>query len=823
MTAAALATAIAMIGLSGHALAVPALYSLHVGFQAMSLTTGLGLTIVGLAQIAFFTGRRPIAAGLARVALTLAAIILTSHAVSNGDVVNPTLAAAIGLDPAIVGRTSVSTAIAIVCLSFALLPRADRVGWLGDALATTAFLIALLALAGYAYSSSDLYALPIFRTMALNTAIVTLLLSIASILGKQGKGWALTIGAPGEAGATTRRQLLLLIVPPILGWFLVRAANADLLQLGSAMALLVVLTIAPFLWLILRDGQRLIALDQERARSDAMEAAHLDTLEARLAAQAVELDDKNRALIQSAERAQAASEGRYRQLFDSIDAGFCVIEMRFAADGKAEDYRFVEVNRSFVSATGLQDAQGRWMRELAPEHEQHWFDTYGEIARTRTPLRFESPARALEDRWYDVHAFPVDDPALNRVGVLFNDVTVRRRAEIALRELNATLEQRVEAEVAERELAQAALRQSQKMEAMGQLTGGVAHDFNNLLTPIVGSLDMLSRREGATDREKRLIDGALQSAERARVLVQRLLAFARRQPLQPGPVDVAALIEGMADLVISTSGPQIRVQVDTGDALPPAIADANQLEMAILNLCVNARDAMPDGGTLTIAAAAEALDPGAAVGLPAGRYVRLTVADTGTGMDEETAKRAVEPFYSTKGVGKGTGLGLSMVHGLAAQLGGTLDIRSQKGLGTRIDLWLPASEATAAVEAAGGPDAAIERVRGSALVVDHEAVVRMTTSDMLQDLGYATTEVATAREAVELLDRGAAFDLVVTDHMMPGMTGGDLAVAIRTTRPGLPVLLVTGYAEAEGIAADIPRLTKPFRQEELARALAEIV
>jgi CheY-like chemotaxis protein len=160
---------------------------------------------------------------------------------------------------------------------------------------------------------------------------------------------------------------------------------------------------------------------------------------------------------------------------------------------------------------------------------------------------------------------------------------------------------------------------------------------------------------------------------------------------------------------------------------------------------------------------------------------------------------------------------------MAAQLGGTLDIRSQKGLGTRIDLWLPASEAAAAVGAVGGPDAAIERVLGSALVVDDEAVVRMTTSDMLQDLGYATTEVATAREAVELLDRGAAFDLVVTDHMMPGMTGGDLAVAIRTTRPGLPVLLVTGYAEAEGIAADIPRLAKPFRQKELARALAEIV
>ncbi len=375
---------------------------------------------------------------------------------------------------------------------------------------------------------------------------------------------------------------------------------------------------------------------------------------------------------------------------------------------------------------------------------------------------------------------------------------------------------------AELEAAQDALRQSQKMEAMGQLTGGVAHDFNNLLTPIVGSLDMLQRRGVGGAREQRLIAGAMHSAERAKTLVQRLLAFARRQPLQATAVDIARLITGMGDLVASTTGPQIRVVVEVPDALPPAKADPNQLEMALLNLSVNARDAMPEGGTLRISASEETVTAGRRSTLRPGSYIRLSVADTGTGMDEATLARAVEPFFSTKGIGKGTGLGLSMVHGLASQLSGALTIRSRPGLGTHVELWLPRSATAPDLPDAATEPPAAPLTRRTALLVDDEELVRLSTADMLGDLGYTVIEAASGEEAMRLVGRGEPFDLLVTDHLMPGLTGTDLARAVRTARPGVPVLLVSGYAETEGVEADLPRLTKPFRKAELAASLAQL-
>ena len=257
--------------------------------------------------------------------------------------------------------------------------------------------------------------------------------------------------------------------------------------------------------------------------------------------------------------------------------------------------------------------------------------------------------------------------------------------------------------------AEAALRQAQKLDAMGQLTGGVAHDFNNLLTPILGTLDMLQRRNVGGEREQRLVSAALQSGERARTLVQRLLAFARRQPLQPGAVDVRSLIEGIAELVVSTTGPNIKVVLELAVDLPPARADANQLEMAILNLSVNAKDAMEQGGgTLRISADAQVIAAAPDAKLPPGRYVRVSVTDTGVGMSKDVAAKAVEPFFSTKGIGKGTGLGLSMVHGLASQLGGALLIDSEPGHGTTIELWLPQSDQplVAAIVETGKPFAA---------------------------------------------------------------------------------------------------------------------
>ncbi|HEX8445923.1 MAG TPA: PAS domain S-box protein [Sphingomonas sp.] len=381
---------------------------------------------------------------------------------------------------------------------------------------------------------------------------------------------------------------------------------------------------------------------------------------------------------------------------------------------------------------------------------------------------------------------------------------------------------REKARQADLELAQEALRQSQKLEAMGQLTGGVAHDFNNLLTPIIGSLDMLQRQGIGTERQQRMIGGAMQSAERAQMLVQRLLAFARRQPLSPSAVDVGALIDGMADLIASTSGPQVRVQVDVAPGLPAATADANQVEMAVLNLAVNARDAMPGGGTLTIAAGAETVSTGHRANLPPGHYVRLAVSDTGVGMDEATMARAIEPFFSTKGIGKGTGLGLSMVHGLAAQLGGALAITSRRGLGTRIELWLPVS-AEASLPAVARPAGLAGRsAAGTALVIDDEELVRLSTADMLVDLGYTVLEAASAEDGLRRIMDGAAIDLVVTDHLMPGMTGVTLARTLRTSWPDLPVLIVSGYADVDSLDPDLPRLAKPFRQAELAAVVATL-
>ena len=372
--------------------------------------------------------------------------------------------------------------------------------------------------------------------------------------------------------------------------------------------------------------------------------------------------------------------------------------------------------------------------------------------------------------------------------------------------------------------AEQRLRESQKLESMGQLTGGVAHDFNNLLTPIMSTLDRLQGKGLGDGIDRRQIDGALQSAERARILVQRLLAFARRQPLQAKAVDVGELVRGMADLVSSTAGPQIRVGVEIEPDLHSALADANQIEMALLNLAINARDAMPAGGTLRISAVNDLIGAGHGSGAAPGAYVRLSVADTGTGMDEATLKRAVEPFFSTKGVGQGTGLGLSMVHGLAAQLGGALSIHSRPGLGTNVEIRLPVASSPAEAKPAGGDTPqALQRSAGQVLLVDDEDLVRGAAAFMLGDLGFEVTEASSAEDALRLLEGGLTPDLLVTDHLMPGLSGTDLVRSLRTSRPRLPTLLVSGYADLEGVAPDLPRLTKPFRSADLARMVATVM
>ncbi|CDZ34638.1 response regulator [Neorhizobium galegae] len=422
---------------------------------------------------------------------------------------------------------------------------------------------------------------------------------------------------------------------------------------------------------------------------------------------------------------------------------------------------------------------------------------------------------------------------LERLNADLEDRVRERTAELEassnqLRQLNEELEERIDQRTREREEALAQLFEAQKLDTIGQLTGGVAHDFNNLLMAVLGSLNLLKKRLPIDEKSERLIANAIQAAERGAALTQRLLAFARRQELKPHAVDFAELFENIQDLLSKALGPGVDITKDIPPRLPQLLVDSNQLELALLNLFVNARDAMIGGGTIMVSA--EEKDVSRHGSLAAGRYVRISVSDTGEGMDEATVTRAAEPFFTTKGPGKGTGLGLSMVHGLAAQSGGILDLSSVKGEGTTVSLWLPVAEnvAAAASPEATSQDAAPNLPQAlTVLVVDDDSLVSMGTSAMLEDLGHVATEASSAAAALEILGSGGKFDLVITDHAMPGMTGAELARRIIASYPGLPVILASGYVELHedhGLS-DLLRMTKPFTQEQLQiavhRAVAE--
>jgi PAS domain S-box-containing protein len=375
----------------------------------------------------------------------------------------------------------------------------------------------------------------------------------------------------------------------------------------------------------------------------------------------------------------------------------------------------------------------------------------------------------------------------------------------------------------ELEKAREALYQSQKMDAVGQLTGGVAHDFNNLLMAILGSLELATKRLPPDPQLARLVDNAVQAARRGTTLTQRMLTFARRQALDTKPVSLPSLVNAMVDMLERSLGPAVTIRTRFDASLAPVRADQNQLEMALLNLAVNARDSMPAGGTIEIAAQNETVGPGHRTGLPPGLYAKLSVRDEGEGMDEQTLARAIEPFFTTKGVGKGTGLGLPMVHGMAEQLGGRFMLKSRKGEGTVAEIWLPQAQGEAPREAgplAAGGAGAQTRDRLTVLAVDDDALVLFNTVAMLEDLGHTALEARSGREALEIL-RSRPVDLVVTDQAMPQMTGLQLMDTIRRQWPDLPVILATGYAELPGEAdRGLNKLSKPFAQAELAAAIA---
>lgn len=654
----------------------------------------------------------------------------------------------------------------------------------------------------------------------------------------------------------------------------------------------------------------------------------------------VDIHDRKRA-----EAALRESEERYRTLFEAIDAGFCIVELKFDGGGKPIDYRLVEVNPAFERQTGVGGGAGHWVSEVAPGLEQHWFDTYGRVALTGEPARFENFAEPF-GRYYDVYAFRTGDPRDHRVAILFNDITQRRAAEMALQEINSHLEQQVEERTAERDRmweispdlmavlsldgyyrrinpawlrtldyrpedvvgrfatdfthpddlnetaaalasaqdgmlpsyeyrfrhkdgtyrwiqwvaapgageifaigrhvtaekeqaealarAEEALRQSQKMEAVGQLTGGLAHDFNNLLAGISGSLELMQTRiaQGRSAEIGRYLEGAQDAAKRAAALTHRLLAFSRRQTLDPKPTDIARLVAAMEELVVRTVGPSMELATDFPEDLWPTLVDQNQLESAVLNLCINARDAMPDGGRILVKASNLHLDAAAAsqYDLAAGDYVALSVSDRGVGMPPEVKNRVFEPFFTTKPIGVGTGLGLSMVFGFAKQSGGQVRVHSHVGEGTSVTILLPrhgTGEAEQSIRDAvtQQPDPGT----GTVLVIDDEELVRSLMAETLHDRGYRVLEAADGPSGMRILRGKGAIDLLITDVGLPnGMNGRQIADAGLKLRPDLKVLFVTGYADAAvlqhgHLEPAMQVLTKPFSMEVMAQRVNDML
>ncbi|WP_053225579.1 PAS domain-containing protein [Methylobacterium indicum] len=641
-------------------------------------------------------------------------------------------------------------------------------------------------------------------------------------------------------------------------------------------------------------------------------------------------------------RSQAAlrdSEDRYRTLLDSLDVGFCILEMKFDEADRAIDYRIAEANPAFARQTGA-DVAGLWVSEFAPDLERHWFDTYGRVALTGEPIHFENQADVF-GRWFDVRALRIGEPAQAKVAVFFSDISDRKRMEEALRVLNASLEAQVAERTAERDQiwqastdlfcvatldgrlaslnpawttllgwgegellgrpfldfvhpddvaattaaaaglargepqpnfenryrhrdgsyrwlswnavprngriyatvrdvtavrAQAAalaeveeaLRQSQKMEAVGQLTGGVAHDFNNLLTIIRSSVDFLRRPELPEARKRRYLDAVSDTVDRAAKLTGQLLAFARRQALSPAVFDVGEKVRGVADMIDTVTGARVRVVVAVPDHPCFVRADLSQFETALINMAVNARDAMDGEGTLTLTlTCGTAMPPIRGHAGSQNAFAAISLADTGPGVPPDLIGRIFEPFFTTKEVGRGTGLGLSQVFGFAKQSGGDVDVTSSPGRGATFTLYLP--EAPAALEADDRSAAAASvspiGAGESVLVVEDNIEVGRFCTQILQDLGYRTTWATNAEEALERLGPdGAGFDVVFSDVVMPGMGGLALAHELRRRMPTLPVVLASGYSHvlAQDDAHGFELLHKPYSAEQLGHILRRV-
>jgi len=540
--------------------------------------------------------------------------------------------------------------------------------------------------------------------------------------------------------------------------------------------------------------------------------------------------------LAASQAALAASENELRLITDALPVliGFIDRDCVYRFANKAyEDWFFRPAS----------DVIGRHVREIAGEDgfaaRKPWIDR----ALAGEEVRFDLawPHRDGAPREAEIRYIPrtAADGTVDGFHVFVADITERKAAMEVLRATAETQEKMVaertaelHAEMASRARAEAALRQSQKMEAVGQLTGGIAHDFNNMLTGVIGGLDIVRRRiaAGRLDDIERFMDAASSSAQRAASLTQRLLAFARRQSLDPRPIDVNDLAQSLDDLIRRTIGEQVSLRLALDNDCPSALADANQLENAILNLAINARDAMPNGGLLTIETSAVDLDDAYVADKPdlaPGRYVVIAVSDTGVGMTPEILEKVYEPFFTTKPIGQGTGLGLSMVYGFARQSGGQVRIHSTAGEGTSVKIYLPAASAepvAAQVVSHAVPDGNGQTV----LLVEDDESVRLLVREVLAELGYRTVEVPEAGAAIRILASGRPVDLMISDVGLPGMNGRQLAEIAREHRPDLPILFITGYAENAAIRAgflgtNMSMVTKPFTLETLAQKIDEML
>jgi signal transduction histidine kinase/ActR/RegA family two-component response regulator len=534
----------------------------------------------------------------------------------------------------------------------------------------------------------------------------------------------------------------------------------------------------------------------------------------------------------AAESALRESERLFRTLFDSIDEGFCVIEFIDGPHGPLSDYVHVMANPAYAANAGIENVVGQRVREMVPLEAGAWVDIYKRVLLTGEPVRFE---RTLErtGRYLELAALRIEPVERCQVAVLFRDVSTRHRAELALRDLNETLERRVTEEVGKRTRTEDALRQAQKMEAVGQLTGGIAHDFNNMLAVISNAIELVRRR---TETQDELVHKYLGLAKggiaRASQLTQRLLAFSRQQPLHPGPVSVNELVRELSPLLKHSLGGTIVFDTLLDPDAWPSYVDPNQFENVLLNLVVNARDAMEHGGRLTIETRNRLLEEAHCNGmanLVPGPYVTVAIRDTGIGMTPEIMAKAFDPFFTTKEVGHGTGLGLSQVYGFVRQSRGHVKIDSSPGKGTVVEIYLPRHTGEVADRLADtAPDGIKGGNREAILVTDDEASVRILLGEMLSYLGYRVFAADSGAAALRMLEAHPEIKLLVTDVLMPEMNGRQLVDEAIKRKPGLKILFTTGYAGNVGLGdringQGINLLMKPFSIEDLALRLRSLL